>query len=148
MICRKRPAARRTTFRGGLTLFEVILALAIMGGAVAIISQAAWSGLENARMAQELVQAELLTENVMAELVVGIRPMEAEQDGSFEEDDSLEDPDLWLYSIEITPSDIKGLSEVRVTVKVNTERPRPVSYSLVRLVMDAEEEESEESDSG
>ncbi|MBN2291994.1 MAG: hypothetical protein JXM70_06180 [Pirellulales bacterium] len=124
--------------RGGLTLFEVILSLAILGGAVAVIAQAAWSGLENARMAKELVQAELLAENVMAELLSGIRPLESAQDSTFEEDDSLEDPEQWIYSIDIGPSDIDGMLKASVTVRANNDRPRKVSYSLVRWILDTE----------
>ena len=128
---------RNPAGRGGLTLFEVILSLAILGVAMAVITQATWSGLENARMAAELVQAELLAENVMAELLAGIRPLESIQDEMFEEDDSLEDPQQWLYSVDITPSAIDGMMEARVSVRANNDRPRKVSYSLVRWMLDA-----------
>ena len=57
--------------RAGFTLFEVILALAIVGLAMGVISQVVWSGMENARMTQELVQAELLAETVLGELLAG-----------------------------------------------------------------------------
>jgi type II secretion system protein I len=128
--------------RGGLTLLEVILSLAILGVAMAVISQAAWSGLENARMARELVQAELLAENVMAELLSGIRPLLSTQDSTFEEDDSLEDPEQWLYSVDITPSEIDGMREARVCVRANHDRARKVSYSLVRWMLDSGSEDS------
>jgi type II secretion system protein I len=128
--------------RGGLTLFEVILSLAILGVAMAVISQAAWSGLENARMARELVQAELLAENVMAELLSGIRPLLSTQDSTFEEDDSLEDPEQWVYSVDIRPSEIDGMLEARVSVRANNDRPRKVSYSLVRWMLDSGSEDS------
>ena len=122
--------------RGGLTLFEVILALSILGVAMAVITQATWSGLENARMAGELVQAELLAENVMAELLAGIRPLEPIQESQFEEDDSLEDPQQWIYSVDITPAEIDGMLEARVSVHASNDRPRKVSYSLVRWMLD------------
>ncbi|NLE37417.1 MAG: prepilin-type N-terminal cleavage/methylation domain-containing protein, partial [Pirellulaceae bacterium] len=41
--------------RPGFTLFEVILALAIAGSAMAVIAQVVWSGMENARITQDLV---------------------------------------------------------------------------------------------
>ena len=124
--------------RGGLTLFEVILSLAILGVAVAVIAQASWSGLENARMARELVQAELLAESVMGELLAGIRPLDSIEDSTFEEDDSVEDPQQWMYSVDIGPSEIDGMLEARVTVRANNDRPRKVSYSLVRWMLDTE----------
>ena len=134
--------------RGGLTLFEVILSLAILGVAVAVIAQAAWSGLENARMAGELVQAELLAENVMAELLSGIRPLESTQESPFEEDDSLEDVEQWIYSVDITPAEIEGMLEARVSVRANNDRPRKVSYSLVRWILDVETPDTETLDAG
>ncbi|MBN1589790.1 MAG: prepilin-type N-terminal cleavage/methylation domain-containing protein [Pirellulales bacterium] len=127
--------------RRGFTLFEVILSLAIVGGAMAVISQVVWSGLENARMTQELVQAELLAENVMAELLVGIRPLESVQDSPFDEDDSLEDPEQWVFSVDISPLEIEGLQEARVTVRANNDKPRAVQFSLVRWILVPETEE-------
>lgn len=127
--------------RGGLTLLEVILSLAILGGAVAVIAQAAWSGLENARMTRELVQAELLAENVMAELQLGIRSLESLQDEPFEEDEGQDSADAWVYSIDVAATDIEGLSEVRVTVRIDSEKPRNTSYSLVRWVADGGSEQ-------
>jgi general secretion pathway protein I len=122
--------------RGGFTLFEVILSLAILGGTVAVIAQAAWSGLENARMAQELVQAQLLCESVMGELICGIRPLESAQETKFDEDSGLGDPQQWVYAIDIAPADVEGMLEARVTVRTNSDRPRKVGYTLVRWMLD------------
>jgi len=128
---------------GGFTLFEVILSLAIVGGAMAVISQIVWSGLESARMTQELVQAELLAENVMAELLAEIRPLEPTTDSPFEEDDSLEDPEQWVFSVDIEPLEMEGLLEVTVTVHPSSDKPRRVEYSLVRWLWLPEEEASD-----
>ncbi len=130
--------------RDGFTLFEVILAMAILGGAVAVIAQAAWSGLENARMTKELVQAELLAESVLGELVSGIRPLDSIQESPFEEDEGLEDPDQWLYSVEINPAAVAGMLEARVNVRANTDQPRKVDFTLVRWILDTDALASEE----
>ena len=130
----------------GFTLLEVILALAILGGAVGVIASAAWSGLENARMTRELVQAELLAESMMAELLAEVRPLETTSDASFEEDEGVEDPDQWLYSIDVAAAAVDGMLEVRVTVRAAADAPRKVEYSLVRWILDPDAIESEESE--
>ncbi len=132
--------------RDGFTLFEVILALAIVGGAMAVISQVVWSGMENARMTQDLVRAELLAENLMAELLAGIRPMESSEDSPFEEEDGLEDPEAWVYSVDVAPLESEEMMAVSITVRANTDQPRAVEYTLLRwvLVPIIEEEETEE----
>ena len=138
------PSGRKTgqsPVKGGFTLIEVILALAILGGAVAVISQAAWSGLENARMTQDLVQAQLLAENVTAELAAGIRPLKSSEDNPAEEDDGVEDPEHWLFSVEVASSEVEGVLDVRVTVRTSSESPRQVEYSLARWMLEPESED-------
>lgn len=132
----KRPG------RGGFTLFEVLLALVVVGLAMAVISQVVWSGMENARMTQEMVQAELLAESVMAEVLAGVRPLESVQDSAFDEESGLEEPDAWLFSIEATPLETAGLTEARVTVRANSEKTSAMSFSLVRWVYTPETEET------
>ena len=130
------------TPRRGFTLFEVILALAILGLATAVISQVVRTGLENARMTRELVQAELIAETVMAELLSGIRPLESVADSSFDEESGLEDPDQWTYSITVTPLETTDLHEIRVTVSAARENPGATTYSLVRWKYVPETKES------
>ena len=107
--------------RPGFTLFEVILALAIAGSAMAVIAQVVWSGMENARITQDLVQAELLAQSLMAELLAGIRPLESSDNGSFEQEaDGVDEPERWSYSVVVTPLESDALSSVVVTVRLQT----------------------------
>jgi len=133
--------------RGGFTLFEIILALAVVGLGMAVISQVVWSGMENARMTQDSVQAELLAEGVMAELLAGARPLEPAEESAFGDDSGLADPGQWLFSIDVSPLDIEELPAVRVTVRANSDKPAAASYSLVRwlFVPEAEESSTEQS---
>ena len=132
--------------RPGFTLFEVILALAIAGAAMAVIAQVVWSGMENARITQDLVQAELLAQSLMAELLSGIRPLESSDNGSFEQEaDGVDEPERWSYSVVVTPLESDALSSVVVTVRADADKPRPVEYSLCQwvLIPPTEEEEAE-----
>ncbi len=133
------PSARR-----GLTLLEVILALAILAGAVAVLSQLSWSGLENARLAGDVVQAQLMAESLMAELMAGIHPLEPVFDQPVEDFtldwleplSAEEDPGRWLATIDIVPAPLDGMLQVAVTVRDGTSTGRAAESTLVRWRID------------
>ena len=54
------------------SLLEVILALAILAGAVAVFSELSRGALENAGTARDLARAELLCESKLAEIAAGL----------------------------------------------------------------------------
>jgi type II secretion system protein I len=122
----------------GFSLLEVMLALAILGGAVVVLGEAARFGLENARFARDLSHAQLLCESTMAELAVGSalpEPVEA----AFLADGAEPTQPVWLYSVETESTDQQGLLGVRVTVFQDLPpAQRPVECSLVRWIVDPE----------
>lgn len=126
----------RSSARGAFSLLEVILALAILTGAIAVLGELGRLGMENARFAREITQAQLLCQSKMAEITAGLLPAEAVPETSFDEvvgDGQVE----WQYSIETEPTDVDGLIAVRVNVRQNLEQQkRPVEFSLVRWVPD------------
>ncbi len=126
--------SRRT--RRAFSLLEVILALAILTGAIAVLGELARQGVENARQVRDLSQAQLLCESVLAEVAAGLISAEAVQGVAMETDD----PDhLWLYDIEVQTVDEEGLLALRVTVRQDTTTDsRPVACSLVRWLIDPE----------
>ena len=65
-------------------------------------------------------------------------------DSPFEEADGLEDPEEWVFSVDVAPLEMEGLWEVTVTVRPSDERPRQAEYSLVRWMWIPEKEDSEE----
>jgi general secretion pathway protein I len=131
-------------FRDGFSLLEVILALAILAGAIAVLGEVSRNGLNNARIARDVTEAQLLCESKLAEITVGITLPEPVTDVPFETTDDPNQID-WLYSIEVEPLDNQGLLMVRVTVvKDLPPEKRPTEFSLVRWVADPNMEMSEE----
>jgi len=120
--------------RRAFSLLEVILALAIFTGAIAVLGELARQGVENARHVRDLSQAQLLCESVMAELNANLISPQSSYGVAMETDD----PDhMWLYDIDVQTVDEDGLLSVNVTVRQDTSTDsRPVGCSLVRWMID------------
>jgi general secretion pathway protein I len=126
--------------RGGFSLLEVALALAILGGAIAVLGEANRLALRSASAARDLAHAQLLCESVLAEVVSGVIPAESVDQTPFDESttDSL-DPNepQWVYTIETNETDEPGLISVRVMVTRDMPvAQHPVQFSLTRWVPD------------
>lgn len=126
-----RPARQLSA---GFSLLEVVLALAILTGAIAVLGELARSGMHSARLARDLTQAQLLCESKLAEITAGIEVLEPARSVPFEFDPE------WLYSLEIQPLDQEGLLAVTVTVEQDLPSlSRPVRFSLLAWVPDPQE---------
>ena len=125
--CRIRRASRRS----GFSLLEVVLALAILVGSLAVVGELIGLGITHARQARDQTYAQLLCESKLAEITAGIEPLAPVQQAVFLENEE------WVYSIEIFPTDELGLIGVHLTVSENrTDVPHPASFSLVRWLRD------------
>ncbi len=100
----------RTPNQSGFTLLEVILALAIMAGAVAVIGELTRTGLMNSQRARDLTRDELICESVMTQIVTGAIAASSATNVPFDDDPR------WLYSIDVQSSSQQGLLTVTVTV--------------------------------
>lgn len=117
--------------RRGLSLLEVILAIAIFGAALAIIGELVRIGNVNAAAARDLSDGQRICSNVMNEIAAGITPPEPVSGATCVEDET------WLYSVIAEPTDVTGLLSVTVTVEQDPQYvSRPHSFSLVRWVVD------------
>jgi type II secretory pathway pseudopilin PulG len=115
---------------------EVILALAILAGAVAVLGEVARQGLETARIARDLTYAQFICDSLMAEVTSGIVYPESVDQVPV---DQVSDPSQmgWVYSIDVESTEIEGLVAVRVTVaQPLPEEKHPVRCSLVRWMQD------------
>jgi general secretion pathway protein I len=122
---------RRWSQRCALSLLEVILAIAILGGAMAAVGVCVRVGTQAASDARELTVAQLHCESKLAELVSGWAPLTPVQGAPLELA-----PD-WLYSVDVQQSGQNGLLQVTVTVQRDPQySARPVSATLVRWLID------------
>jgi general secretion pathway protein I len=124
--------------RPAFSILEVILARAILAGAIAVLGEASRIGLENARIARDMTYAQLLCESKLAEITSAPEPPTPEEGIPFGTVEDPSEPD-WLYSVEVTPIDTEGLLEIRVTViKDLPQQQRPVEMSLIGWMIDPE----------
>jgi general secretion pathway protein I len=133
--------------KAGFSLLEVILALGILLGAIAVLGELARLGMHNAKMTQDLTRAQLLCRSKMAEITSGITTPDAVSQGTF--DEIYQDSNIpWIYSVETQQIDQDGLIAVRVRVSQNLPAPqRPVSCSLLQWMIDPNTETSTSSTS-
>lgn len=117
--------------RSGLSLLEVLLAIAILGGALVVLSELVRIGARSSREARELTVAQLLCEAKLAELeLAGTAPQTATKQPCETNPD-------WVYSVEVQPSDLEGLMYVMVRVEeAAPASPRPLEFTLARWLLD------------
>ena len=72
-------SVQETSCPFGFSLLEVVLALAILAGALAALGEVMRLGRPECRGRADESQAEMLAESVMSELLVGARPLAARQ---------------------------------------------------------------------
>ncbi len=95
----------------GITLFEVVLALAIFLGAVAVIGQVLQNGSRAATQAQLSSDAVIRCERRMNEVLAGVLPLSSEQKAPFEDDPN------WQWSLNVVDSGIPYLLETEMVVE-------------------------------
>ncbi|MEK6236697.1 MAG: type II secretion system GspH family protein [Planctomycetales bacterium] len=155
----KCNAAKRFPRRSGMSLLEVILAVAILSLAAAGLGELIRGGLRSAEHARLETMAQLMCENKLAEITAGLVSPEPISGAAVEVD-----PDAgggvsprWLYSVELQPVEQEGMVALRVTVIQNVlPQQRPVSVSVVQWIVDpgielpepTEEEDPTDADGG
>lgn len=119
----------------GLSLLEVMLALAILGGALTVLGMHIRTGARSAAIARDSTTAQLLAESKMAEIASGIiLPESVYQEPA---DDSGE----WLCSVESLPIDQEGLLAIQVLVEQDPAvTSQPISFMLTRWIVDPQVE--------
>jgi general secretion pathway protein I len=131
--------------RSAFTLFEVLLALAILVGAIATLGELLRGGLISAERARDLSRATLICEGKMAQIVAGVQLPETVSRIPVEDDLTGE----WIYSVEVTDTASPYLLSVRVTVQRDVpDEKNPVTSTLVRWVKSPFIETTGSSDTG
>ena len=119
--------------RQGMTLFEVVLALAIFLGSCAVLSQLYSTGSQASVQARHASEAVIHAQSKMAEIAAGALPVDSMTNQPFE------DPDLtaWTWSSTVAPGPHIDLLAVEVTVRREGTSPNArATYTLRRYVRD------------
>ena len=121
---------RRRVLRGAFTLLEIILALAILAGALATMGEVVRLAVRNAESARRLTQAELLATSKLAEITAGITPAEPVEEISFQRQPN------WMFTISTSPTEVDGLIAVSVNVEQQATGRQPIEFTLVQWMLD------------
>lgn len=132
LAVKQKTRVARTTRKSGFTLLEVIFAIALLVGALAIIGQFVHSGVRSAGEAEALTIAQLLCESTLAQAVAGAIPLEPASGVPIETM-----PD-WEYTLQIDSVDAAGLLALEVIVSNQSSSSRPVEFALIRWIVDPE----------
>ena len=115
----------------GFSLLEVIIAMAILAGGIAILGQVIRIGTQSASDSRNLTTAQVLCESTMSELIARVLPLESVQRTPFETNSD------WLYSVIIRSTEEEYLFFVQVIVEENIDtQQRPLSFTIQRWVLD------------
>lgn len=122
----------------GFSLLEILLALAILGGSMAVLSQIASIGTDASMEAQHLATARIICQTKLAEILLDrfVSPTSVVS-APVEPFDANAIVD-YTYSVEVQQAPLDGLLAVRVTVQaLNPNGGRPLaSYALDRWMID------------
>jgi prepilin-type N-terminal cleavage/methylation domain-containing protein len=116
--------------RQAFTLLEVILALAILAGSVAVLGEIMAIAGRHARETQAETRAQLFAAAVMDEMLAGVTEVAPVSRQQLETTDTVP----WVYSVTVNTTTITGLSTIDVLIEQDLEPQfNPVKFRLVRF---------------
>ena len=125
---------------GGFSLLEVILSMAILGGALVVIGALVNIGYRHALSARLRSEANILCDTKMAEVAAGVLDLEPVSGSPIEES-----PD-WNCSVFIEPSGQNGLLLVNVRVTNNQTEGVPITVDVSRFMPDPDYDPEEDAE--
>ncbi|MCC7475271.1 MAG: prepilin-type N-terminal cleavage/methylation domain-containing protein [Pirellulales bacterium] len=124
-----RPSTLDSRPLHAFTLLEIILALAILAGALAALGEVMRLADQTAGMTESETQAQILAASLIDELASGARQLSAVSQSPL---DSSADPP-WVFSIAIENTNFQELVAVRVLVEQQLDtRLQPARFELTR----------------
>jgi hypothetical protein len=128
--CDRKLPRRLANARRGLSLFEVVVALAIFMGALAAIGQLVSVGARGAVEAKLHSQAVIRCETTMGEVLAGYIVLR-NTSGTFA------DNPAWTWNVSVSSTSHSGLYLIEVTATHSGQSStRKVSYSIRRFIRD------------
>lgn len=129
---RARPTSTSRR-REGITLLEVLIALAIFLGAFTIISQIMRTGAQASNQGQQQNEIVLRARSLMNEVLAGSVELQSVQDSSFE------DTDAYVWSMMVSDGPIPDLFVVEITVaRRRQDGSIDMPFTLTRYMRDPE----------
>lgn len=116
--------------RSGLSLLEVVLAIAILGISMVAIVELLNVGYRAAISGRLRTEAALLCDAKMSEIAAGVLPVQSSGMSSLPENPN------WNFAVDVQPSVQLGLLSVTVTVQQSLNSASPISMSVVRFMPD------------
>jgi hypothetical protein len=111
---------RLSPIRRGVSLLEVMIATAMLLGAVVVLAELAQIGRRHAESAGERVVAQQLCQQKLNEVLLGLLPVTAASA-------PIEEVPGWVYQVEVEPlqdfAELDDLVRVRVTVEQGPQAP-------------------------
>jgi len=118
--------------RSGMTLYEVVLSLAIFAGALAALGPLANTGSKAAVRARLETQAVLRSESKLAEVLAGIEPLQDVVGGTFE-DEAVG----WTWNLAVNPGPRDDLLFLEVSaVHTTAGGSQDASHTIFRMFRD------------
>lgn len=143
----------RRRFPRGFSMLEILLALAILGGSLAVLSQIADIGMSAARESRDLAASRILCQTKLSEVLLdamsGIAPQSVST-APFDVPFDSQSSSVYQYSVTVQPAPIDGLLAIQVLVESVDPDNGAVRtrYALTRWTIDPtlglEEAEAEE----
>ncbi len=111
------------------TLLEVILALAILAGSIAVLGEVMSIASRSAAEAQAEAQAQMLASSVMDEMLAGVTELTNQARQPLSSDSAIP----WVCTVILGDTDFVGLMSVEVLVEQDVEKQfHPVKFRLLR----------------
>jgi general secretion pathway protein I len=123
--------------RKAFSMLEILLALAILGGALAVLSQIVGTGIDSASSARDLALARLICQAKLAEtLLSSATPVTVPSTPTTSPDSTSNTP--FVYAIDVVPASLDGILAIRVSVEAQDLDGGPplATYSLTRWMVD------------
>jgi general secretion pathway protein I len=119
--------------RKGLSLLEVMLALAILGVACVFMAQAMQVAASNAIAAERQAQAELAAESVMSEIIAGVIPLQPSTTWTPTSSSS-----NWSYMLQLVTCEVQNMVGIQLQLRDESDPDtgRPADLTVIRWIID------------
>jgi prepilin-type N-terminal cleavage/methylation domain-containing protein len=126
---------RRPRRASGFSLLEVLVAMSILVGCLAVLSELAAIGRQHVQDARMLTAAQAICETRVNEILAGVKPPEPI------EEQTVDGLPGWQCSVSTQPLPQPGLLELQVTVRETSAVRRARSFTLVQWIRVSESRE-------